>query len=124
MSGNISIGDAELEIMKVMWKAKEAVNSQYISEAVKNKGWKRTTILTFLTRLAEKGAISAEKRGKSYYYTAILSQREYRKSQTKKLIMSLYNGSMRDFAVSLFEEQSLSEEDINELKAILDDKGE
>lgn len=121
-SGNINIGDAELEIMKVLWKAGEAVNSQYISEAVEEKGWKRTTISTFLTRLVEKGALSAEKRGKLYYYIPILSQKDYRKSQTKNLITSLYNGSVKDFALSLFEEQTLSDEDIKELKGIFEDK--
>lgn len=119
---SINIGDAELEVMKVLWNSGEPVNTQQISEAVEDKGWKRTTISTFLTRLVEKGAISAEKRGKLYYYTAIITQRDYRKSQTKNLIMSLYNGSIRDFAVSLFEEQTLSDSDIKELKAIFDDK--
>lgn len=121
---NINFGEAELEIMKVLWKTREAVNSQYISEAVKDRAWKRTTILTFLTRLADKGAISAEKRGKSYYYTPLISQREYRRAQTKNLITSLYNGSIRDFAVSLFEEQKISEEDIKELRAIFNEQEE
>ena len=122
--GNINFGEAELEIMKVLWKAQEAVNSQYISEAVKDRTWKRTTILTFLTRLVDKGALSAEKRGKSYYYTPLISQKEYRRIQTKNLIKSLYNGSVRDFAVSFFEEQKVSEEDIRELRAIFDEQEE
>lgn len=122
--GNISFGEAELEIMKVLWKAQEAVNSQYISEEVKDRTWKRTTILTFLTRLVDKGALSAEKRGKFYYYTPLISQREYRRIQTKNLITSLYNGSIRDFAVSFFEEQKVSEEDIKELRAIFDEQEE
>jgi len=57
-----------------------------------------------------------------YYYTPLISQKEYRKSQIKNLIANLYNGSVRDFAVSFFEEQKLSEEDIEELRAIFDDK--
>ena len=117
-SGNINIGEAELEIMKVLWNAGAAVNSQYISEAVEEKGWKRTTISTFLTRLVEKGALAAEKVGKLYYYTPVISQKDYRKSQTKNLIVNLYNGSIKDFALSLFEEQTMSEADIKELKAI------
>ncbi|MBE6651468.1 MAG: BlaI/MecI/CopY family transcriptional regulator [Ruminococcaceae bacterium] len=121
-SGNINIGEAELEIMKVLWDAGESVNSQYISEAVEDKNWKRTTILTFLTRLVDKGAIKAEKRGKLYYYTPIISQKEYRGSQTKNLIKSLYNGSVKDFALSLFEEQVISDKEIEELRAIFEDK--
>jgi len=121
-SENINIGEAELEIMKVLWKAGEPVNTQHINEAVEEKGWKRTTISTFLTRLVDKGAISSEKCGKQYYYAPLISQKEYRKSRTRNLIMSLYNGSVKDFAVSLFEDEKLSEDDIKELRAIFDDK--
>lgn len=121
---NISIGDAELEIMKVIWKAKEPITSLDIGKEVEDKGWKKTTIATFLTRLVEKGALSAEKQGKLYYYTPLITENEYRKSQTKNLIKTLYNGSVRDFAVSFFEEQKLSDKDIQELKAIFEDKGE
>lgn len=120
----LSIGDAELEIMKALWESNEPVNTQYISEAVESKGWKRTTISTFLTRLVEKGAVSSEKRGKLYYYSPLISQKDYRKSQTKNLISSLYNGSVKEFAVSLFEEQALSDEDLKELRAIFEDPEE
>lgn len=121
---NISIGDAELEIMKVIWKAKDPITSLDIGKEVEDKGWKKTTIATFLTRLVEKGALAADKQGKLYYYTPLITEKEYRKSQTKNLIKTLYNGSVREFAVSFFEEQKLSDKDIQELKAIFEDKGE
>lgn len=121
---NISIGDAELEIMKVIWKAKEPVTSLDIGKKVENKGWKKTTIATFLTRLVEKGALSAKKEGKLYYYSPLITEKDYKKSQTKNLINTLYNGSVRDFAVSFFEEQKLSDEDIKELRAIFEDREE
>ena len=119
---NINISDAELEVMKVIWNENRPITSLDIVEAFENMGWKKTTIGTFLTRLVEKGALSAEKQGKLYYYTPLISQKDYRKSQTKNLISSLYGGSIKDFAVSLFEEQSISDEELKELKAIFVDK--
>ena len=119
---NISIGESELEIMKVLWKADEPINTQVIGKAVEEHGWKRTTISTFLTRLVEKGAITSEKRGREYYYTPIITEKEYRKSQTNNLIKSLYNGSVKEFAAALFEDENLSENDIKELRAIFDDR--
>lgn len=119
---NINISEAELEVMKVIWNEKRPITSVDIGEAFETKGWKKTTIGTFLTRLVEKGALSAEKKGKLYYYTPLISQKDYRKFQTKNLISSLYGGSIKDFAVSLFEEQSISDEELKELKAIFVDK--
>lgn len=118
----ISIGEAELEIMKVLWKADEPITSLEISRAVEQKNWKRNTIATFLTRLAEKGAVEAKKQGNIYYYTALISAREYRKAQTKKLLKNLYNGSIRDFTVALFEDEELTDSEIRELRAIFEEK--
>ena len=119
---NINISEAELEVMKVIWNEKKPVTSLDVGKAFETKGWKKTTIGTFLTRLVEKGALSAEKQGKLYYYTPLISRKDYRKFQTQNLISSLYGGSIKDFAVSLFEEQSISDEELKELKAIFEDR--
>ncbi len=120
---NISIGESELEIMKVLWSVGKPLDTRTINEAVRERKWKRTTISTFLTRLVQKGAVSCEKKGNLYYYSPVISAKEYKKLQTKSLIKTLYNGSIRDFAASLFEEGQLTEEDIRELKAMFVDRG-
>ncbi len=122
MAKNISIGEAELEIMKVLWSSTEPVTTADINAAVADKGWKRTTISTFLGRLAEKGAVVCEKKGNSYLYSPLITKSEYRRAQTQSLITSLYEGSVKDLAVSLFSEQTLSEEDVRELMAFLSEK--
>ena len=121
---SINISDSEMEVMAVLWNATEPITSSEIGEAVEKHGWKKTTIATFLARLVEKGVVSAEKRGKLYYYTPIIPIEEYRKTKTESLINSLYHGSVKEFAVAMFEDKKLSEEDIAELLAIFEDKGE
>ena len=117
---NINIGEAELEIMKVVWKADEPIGSAAIGKAVKDKGWKRTTIATFLARLVEKGALSAERRGKAWYYTPLITAGEYKRLQLKHLIKNLFDGSARNLVTSLFEEENFSDREIKELKAIFE----
>ncbi len=119
---NINIGEAELEIMKVVWEADEPIGSAAIGKAVEEKGWKRTTIATFLARLVEKGALSAERRGKAWYYTPRLTAKEYKKSQVKSLIKNLFDGSAENLVAALFREEQFSDKDIKELKAIFEDK--
>lgn len=119
---NINLGEAELEIMKVVWKAGEPIGSTAIGKAVEEKGWKRTTIATFLARLVEKGALSAERRGKAWYYTPILTAKEFKKSQVKNLITNLFDGSAQSLIAALFKEENFSEKDIAELKSIFEDK--
>lgn len=119
---NISIGESELEIMKVLWKSGKPVTSVEIGKEVESHGWKKTTIATFLTRLTEKGAVTAEKQGKLYYYTPLVSEEEYRNVQTESLIKSLYHGSVKELAAALFEGEELTEEDVAELRNIFDER--
>ena len=119
---NINIGEAELEIMKVVWKAVEPLSSSEIGKAVEDKGWKRTTIATFLARLVEKGALTAERRGKSMYYTPLISAREYKKTQVRSLIKNLFDGSAQNLVASLFEEKAFTDDDIRELKEIFNER--
>ncbi len=119
---NINLGEAELEIMKVVWDAGAPIGSSEIGKAVEEKGWKRTTIATFLARLVEKGALSAERRGKAWYYTPVLTAKEYKKKQVKSLIINLFDGSAENLVAALFEEEQFSDKDIRELRAIFDDK--
>ena len=115
---NISIGDGELEIMKVIWSKDEAVSTQEITKAVEAKGWKRTTISTFLSRLVDKGALVSEKQGNNSFYRPLISKRDYSSMKAKSLISSLFDGSAKQLCASLFEDGNLSQKDIEELRAI------
>lgn len=57
-----AISEAELEIMKALWKLNKPANTQTINQSVAHKQWKRTTVSTLLARLAEKGAVSSKNR--------------------------------------------------------------
>lgn len=120
MSKNVQISEAELEIMKVLWAADEPVTAQDVSSQLKNKEWKYSTIATLFSRMVEKGAVSHEKRGRFFYYTPLVSEEEYKEGQTKNFISKLYNGSVKNLVVSLFENKQMSDEDIAELKKRFD----
>ena len=63
-----------------------------------------------------KGAVRAEKQGKLYCYMPLITEKAYKNRRQKNLIQTLYNGSVRDLAVSLFEDNTLSDEDIADLR--------
>lgn len=119
MQKDLSIGEAELEIMKILWRENRPINTQLINKAVEEKGWKRTTVSTFLTRLVQKGAVKSEKAGNTYFYTALISEKEFRSFKIKNLISSLFGGSVKEFTAALFEDETLSKSDIDELKSFI-----
>jgi BlaI family penicillinase repressor len=116
---DIQITDAELEIMKVLWNERISLTSSDIRSRL-NKDWERTTVLTLLSRLSEKGAISVEKENRSYRYKSLISKDEYGLSKTRSILDNLYNGSIKGMMAALCDSQGLTEQEIRELQEILD----
>lgn len=112
----LEISEAELEIIKVLWETGKPMATQEVCNTIVGKQWKYTTASTLLSRLVEKGAVAYEKKGKSYLYYPIIKKEEYKQSQTKNLVSKLYDGSVKNLAVSLFKAGEMSEDDIEEIK--------
>lgn len=98
------IPQSELEVMKVIWENEEPVSSKIVTTKLEEvKGWKRTTTLTLLSRLVEKGFLEADKTRRLTYYTTNVGEEEY------KLF------SIKNFAKDVFDKDI---EDMNKLKEI------
>ncbi|MEE3395664.1 MAG: BlaI/MecI/CopY family transcriptional regulator, partial [Candidatus Onthomonas sp.] len=56
------ISDSELDVMKVLWEAEDALPVTVIREKLQErKGWEATTVKTLVSRLLGKGVIAQEK---------------------------------------------------------------
>lgn len=115
--------DSELEIMMVIWKLKRpAVRADIEAGLAKEKPLSATTILSFLSRLEERGFLSIEKNGKTNLYTALITEEEYLKSESKSILSKLYRNSIRNFVTALYDGDSLSQQDMEELQEFIDEK--
>jgi len=122
LKGLIKITEAEWLIMKTLW-GNETLTSPEIIESLKtNSTWSPTTIQTFISRLVKKGAVGVIKESKSYRYYPIVLEEQLRKEETGNLIDKIYNGSKKLFIKSFINDVDLTEEDIQELKKMLDNK--
>ena len=111
------ISDAELEILEVLWAAGEALNANEIRTRLnEKKDWERTTVLTLIRRLLDKGVIGQEKR-EVYYYAPCVERSDYVKGETKSFLNKFFKGNAKNLAAALIEDEDLSREDIEELRA-------
>ena len=111
------ITDSELEVMKTLWEAEDALPITDIRQTLQEKkGWESTTVKTLVSRLCTKGAVEQEKR-KVFFYRALISEKEYNDWATGSLIDRLYGGSARSLVAALVNSKGLSGEDIAELRA-------
>ena len=112
------ISDSELEVMKLLWQAEDALPVTEIREALqKSRGWEATTVKTLVSRLVSKGVIRQEKR-KVYYYSPLISEKEYNGWATNNLIERLYHGSARDLVAALVHADGLTRADLEELREL------
>lgn len=114
------ISSAELEVMQILWKNNRPMRVQDVCDEPEAGKWEYRTVATLLLRMKEKGAVECEKRDKVNYYTPLLDKDTYTKSQTKSFVKKLYNGSVKDLAVSLFRSEDMSKEDIEEIRKMFD----
>jgi BlaI family penicillinase repressor len=117
------ISDAEWQVMKVLWE-KSPVNANYIVEKLTAEThWKPKTIRTLINRLSTKKIVGFDKQGRQYMYYPLLLEEECVKLETRSFLNRIRSGSLKPMLAAFLEEESLSKEEIDELKNILDKKG-
>ena len=110
------ISDSELEVMKLLWQAGDALPVTEIRETLqRTRGWEATTVKTLVSRLVSKGALRQERRN-VFYYSPLITEREYNAWATDSLIRRLYNGSARELVAALVRSEGLTQQDITELR--------
>ncbi len=110
------MSDAEKSIMEYIWSAGEPVTTaELLRNLPEEKGWKQNTVITFLSRLIEKGIIKATKTGKANHYEPCVTEREYMDFETRQFIEDVHKGSVYGFITALCDNGALTKEDIEKL---------
>ena len=110
------ITGSELEVMKLLWQAKDAMPVTEIREELqKAKGWEPATIKTLVSRLVTKGVVRQEKR-KVFFYSPLISEKEYSAWAAKDLIARLFNGRAKDLVAALVDSDGLTPDELEELR--------
>ena len=117
------ISDAELEIMKIVWGNPEDVTLfPYTMDrlAARGKLCQKNTLIVLLSRLMNKGFLSAKKIGRRNEYTTLVSEAEYQTAQTKNFLDKIYEGSAKGLVSNLIMGDLLADEEYEELKRLLE----
>ncbi len=117
------LSDAELEIMKIVWGNPNKVTLfSYIMDemAARGKPCQKNTLIVLLSRLINKGFLSAKKIGRHNEYTMLISEKEYQTAQTKNFLNKIYEGNVKGLVSNLISGDLLAEEEYKELKKLLE----
>ncbi len=114
------LGDAELEIMKVLWRSVLPVTSSYILEELKGKRkWGLSTLMTSLARLSEKGFVYCDRTTRTNLYSVLVAENEYKVQESKSFLEKFYGNSLQSMVTNLYSNKVIDHTDIEELQDYL-----
>ncbi|KEZ46994.1 MULTISPECIES: penicillinase repressor BlaI [Metabacillus] len=119
-----SISESEWEIMNVLWDKAPRTASDIISSLQESSNWKPKTIRTLLDRLVQKDVVGVNKNLRVYTFYPLYTQEECQRAETESFINRIYGGTLKSMLVQFIQEDTLSDDDINELRFMLNKKPE
>lgn len=121
MAKDKNISPAELKVLDVLWENSPLSASQIVEALEKVEPWQSRTIKSLINRLLKKNAIGFEQDGNRYLYYPILRRNEYLQITSHSLIHRLFGGKISPLVAHFAKQEKISKEDIQELKAILEE---
>jgi len=116
------ISEAEWEVMNVLWEKEPLTANEVIFSLQEKMDWKPKTIRTLLDRLVKKKVVGVNQNQKLYTFFPLYTQGECQKAEAQTFLKRIYGGTMKSMLVQFIEEEELTEEDMNELRSILNEK--
>jgi BlaI family penicillinase repressor len=113
------ITKTEFEVLDALWEQYPASANEIIQRLSQNKPWHEKTVKTLLSRLVKKHAIDFDKQQRSYLYFPLVERSTYIQKESKSLVSRLFGGKVAPLVAGFANSDSLSKEDVEELKSLI-----
>ena len=118
---NKQISVAESVVMEALWRNHPLSAEQITAEVAGEQNWSSGTVKSLLNRLLSKEAISAERDGRRYLYSPLLTRTDYVSAEGRGLLDRLFDGRVSSLFTHFSEQEQLSADDIDELKRLIEE---
>jgi len=119
---NCKISDAEWRIMKVLWEESPVNTTQIINSLKSETSWSPKTIHSLISRLIKKEALGVDKLSSPHQFYPLVSKEDCVKEETGSFIQKVYDGSYYHMVANFISNEKMSENEIEYLKKILNEK--
>ncbi len=116
---NISLTDAEWNVMECLWEKSPRTGRETIDWLKERVGWNRSTTLTLLRRIEEKGAIGSDSSKEPKTFFPLITREQAALLETENFLDRVYKGSLGMMLSAFTKKQNLSKAEIDELYNIL-----
>ena len=112
--------DSEAKIMEIIWKKSPITAKEISLIAAETIGWNKNTTYTVIKKLEAKGFIRREEPG--FICTPLVSRSQMQRVEAASLVKKLFGGSRKALFSALLEEEPLSEEELDALRKLIENR--
>lgn len=116
----VNLSDAEWKIMNLLWGQAPRTMMQITNTLKAETGWTKHTVMSFLKRMEEKGALHYEEGEKAKLYYPDLEREEAVLQEAEDFLDRVFQGKMGMMLNTMVQQKALSKEDMEELHKILE----
>ncbi len=119
-SGEVKLTASEWSVLTCLWEESPRTVMQLVGELSQRVGWAKSTTITTLRRMEEKGLVRVEQTGRGKSYAPAVEREQAATAETHSFLDRVYQGSVGLMMSAMVKRQELSSDEVAELRAILD----
>jgi predicted transcriptional regulator len=112
----------ELEILKILWRDGESPVRHVRDALAPLRDLAYTSVMTTMSIMKRKGYLKRRRDGKSFYYSPLVTEEETSRGMLSDLVERVFDGSARALMVNLLEAEGIAGGEIEELRALINEK--
>ena len=116
-----NLSDREWTVLSALWDSGGAALGPLTEALRPETGWSRNTVLTYLTRMEAKGLVSIDKSGFPHTYRAALDRAACQSQARRGFLDRVYRGAAGDLVAAFLKESSITPQEREELRRLLDE---
>ncbi len=122
--GENKLTHSQLLIMKCVWDHGEDISYQELMGVLAKrfgKDYHRSTLVTFLQQMEDKGYITTYRKGHFAYVHALMPEEDFQKEHAREETEFWFRGKASAFLAALYESGGLPAEDGEKIRRLLDE---
>ena len=117
--GNV-LSPAQWSVMEFLWETGSMTGREATVAMEEKMGWSRSTTLTLLRRMEEKGFVTTAAENGVKVFLPALRREDAALRETENLLERVYHGSISMLVSAMTHKHTLSQQEIDQLHALLD----
>ncbi len=115
------LGPLEFTLLRILWKRPPASAREVLDAYNRHAGkpLKYTTVMTLLTRMAEKGVLGVDRERQPFQFSPKVGREQMLRQRVSEFVDLFFDGRPSELALRLVEEGPLSDETLQRLEATL-----